>query len=64
MLIQESIVSKARDNLRAAVHAIQKAEHASDKRSAIAERHIIKGQTTNYDKLCQFIKRKEHHSAR
>lgn len=57
-------MSKARDNLRAAVHAIQKAEQVAEKCSAIAKRHIIKGQTTNYDKLCQFIKRKEHHSAR
>lgn len=57
-------MSKARDNLRAAVHAIQKAEQVSEKRSAIAERHIIKNQTTNYDKLCQFITRKEHKSAR
>ena len=57
-------MSKARDNLRAAVHAIQKAEQVSEKRSAIAERYIIKHQTTNYDRLCQFTTGKEHKSAR
>lgn len=57
-------MSKARNKLRAAVHAIQKAEHASEKRSAIAERNIIKNQTTNYDRLCQFTTGKEHKSAR
>lgn len=51
-------MSKARDNLRAAVYAIQKSERISAKSCAIAERHIIKGQITNYDNFYQPKKRR------
>jgi hypothetical protein len=51
-------MSKARDNRRAAIHAIQKAEQISIRLCAIAERHIIKGQITNYDNFYQPKKRR------
>lgn len=51
-------MSKARDNLRAAVYAIKKSERLDAKLMAITQRQIITGLTTNYDQFYQPKKRR------
>lgn len=51
-------MSKARDNLRAAVYAIKKSEQLDAKLMAIAQRQIVTGLTTNYDQFYQPKKRR------
>lgn len=51
-------MSKARDNLRAAVYAIKKFERLDAKLIAIAQRQIVTGLTTNYDQFYQPKKRR------
>lgn len=51
-------MSKARDNLRAAVYAIKKSERLDAKVMTIAQRQIVTGLTTNYDQFYQPKKRR------
>ena len=51
-------MSKARDNLRAAVYAIKKSEQLDAKLMSIAQRQIVTGLTTNYDQFYQPKKRR------
>lgn len=51
-------MSKARDNLRAAVYEIKRLERLDAKLMAIAQRQIVTGLTTNYDQFYQPKKRR------